>query len=129
MTQLAPDCPGHTLRGPQGPQVAPTGLSGGVWPTQGPVGASQSHSDAVRTTSGQYEYVLVYFGTRFCFANISAPKNSTKLALYSKFTYRSLFSEEKNGLEICLLVLEILNKQTFLSFFWKHPVCFNKRHV
>ena len=72
MTQLAPDCPGHTLRGPQGPQVNPTGLSGGVWATQGPVCASQSHSDALRTTSGQYEYVLFYFGTQFCFANISA---------------------------------------------------------
>ena len=72
MTQLATDCNFRPLRGPQGPKVAPTGLSGGVWPTQGPVGASQSHSDAVRTTSGQYEYVLVYFGTRFCFANISA---------------------------------------------------------
>ena len=53
MTWLALDSPGHTLRGPQGPPVAPTGLSGGVLATQGPVGASQSHSDAVRTTLGQ----------------------------------------------------------------------------
>ena len=33
MTQLAPDCPGHTLRGLRGPklpQVDPTGLSGVV---------------------------------------------------------------------------------------------------
>ena len=65
MTRLAPDCPGHTLRGPQRPPVAPTGLSGGVLATQGPVGASQSHSDAVRTTSCQCEYVLEYFGTWF----------------------------------------------------------------
>ena len=40
MTQLATDCNFRPLRGPQGPKVAPTGLSGGVWPTQGPVGAS-----------------------------------------------------------------------------------------
>ena len=73
MTRLAPDWPGHTMKGPQGPQVAPTGLSGAVWATQRPVRASQEHSEAVRTTSGQYEYVLVYVGTRFSFANTSAP--------------------------------------------------------
>ena len=63
MTRLAPDWPGHTLRGLKGPQVSPTGLSGGVWATQGPVGVSQGFSEAVRTTSGQYEYVHVYFRT------------------------------------------------------------------
>ena len=73
MTRLAPDWPGHTLRSPQGPQVAPTGLSGGVWATQGPVSASQGHFEAVRSTLGQYEYVFVYFGTWFSVANISAP--------------------------------------------------------
>ena len=73
MTRLAPDWPGHTLRGPQGPQVAPTGLSGGVRATQGPVSASQGHSEAVRSTLGQYEYVVVYSGTWFSVANISAP--------------------------------------------------------
>ena len=70
-TQLPPDWPGLTLRGPQGPQVAPTGLSGSVRATQEPVGASQGHFEAVRTTSGQYAYVLVYFGTLFCLENIS----------------------------------------------------------
>ena len=35
MTRLAPDCPGDTLKGPQGPPVAPTGLSGGVLATLG----------------------------------------------------------------------------------------------
>ena len=73
MTRRALDRPNHNLRAPQGPQVAPTGLSGGVWATQRPVGTSQGDSEAMRTTSGQYKYVLVYFGTRFCFANISAP--------------------------------------------------------
>ena len=38
------------------------------------------------------------------------------------FLYVSQFSEEKIGLEICSLVLELLNKQTFLPFFLKHPV-------
>ena len=52
MPWLAPDWPGHILRGPQGPQVALTGLSWGVRATPGPVGASQGHSGAVRTTSG-----------------------------------------------------------------------------
>ena len=33
------------------------------------------------------------------------------------------FQKKKNSLEICLLVLEILSKQTFLPFFFKHPVC------
>ena len=65
MTRLAPDCPGDTLKGPKGPPVAQTGLSGGVLAIQGPVRASQSHFDAVTTTSGQCEYVLVYFGPRF----------------------------------------------------------------
>ena len=36
--------------------------------------------------------------------------------LYLKFTYGSQFSEEKNDLEICSLVPEILNKQTFERF-------------
>ena len=69
---LAPDWPGHIPRHPQGPQVAPNGLSGCVGATQGPVGAFQGHSSAVRTISGQYEYLLFYSGTSFCFANISA---------------------------------------------------------
>ena len=73
MTQLAPDWPGHTLRGTKGPQVSPTGPSGIVWTTQGSVETSEGHSEAVRTTSGQYKYVIVYFGTWFVFANISAP--------------------------------------------------------
>ena len=51
------------------------------------------------------------------FHDISAPQNRTKLVLYSKFTYVSQFSEEKNGLEICSFVPEIFNKQTFERFF------------
>ena len=69
MPRLAPGWPGHTLRGPQWPHVAPTGLSRGVRAIQRPVGASQGHSVAVRTTLGQYEYVLVYSGTLICFLN------------------------------------------------------------
>ena len=82
------------------PQVAPTGLPRGVRATQGTVRISQGHSGDVRTTSGQYEYVLVYSRTPYCFPNISAPQNRTKLVLYSIFTYGSQFSEEKNGVEI-----------------------------
>ena len=119
-TRVALRCPDWFLtglRGPKGPQVAPTGLPRGVRATQGTVRISQGHSGDVRTTSGQYEYVLVYSRTPYCFPNISAPQNRTKLVLYSKFTYVSQFSEEKNGLEICSLVPEIFNKQTFERFF------------
>ena len=51
------------------------------------VGASQGHSDTVRTTSGHYEYKLVYFGTAFCFTNISAPLYRKEMILYSEVTY------------------------------------------
>ena len=117
MPQLAAEWPRHPLRDQLGQLGASEGLSGHDLAGQGPVESSQDHSGAMKTTSSQYEYVLVYSGTWFCFANISAPKISTKMVLYSKFTYGSQFSEEKNGLEICLLVLEIFNKQTFLPFF------------
>ena len=70
MTRLAPDWPNHNLRGPQGPQVAQTGPFLGVQATQGPVGTSQGDSEAMRTTSGVYKYVPVFFGIGFCFANI-----------------------------------------------------------
>ena len=80
------------------------GLSGYDRGSQEPVRSSQGHSGTVRTTSGQYEFVLVYSGTSFSFVNISAPYNSRKLVRYLKFTYGSQFSEENNGLEICLLI-------------------------
>ena len=96
---------------PVGATGGPEGLSGYDRGSQEPVRSSQGHSGTVRTTSGQYEYVLVYSGTSFSFVNISALYNSTKLVRYLKFTYRSQFSEEKNSLEICFLVPEILNKQ------------------
>ena len=106
MARGTPEIPVGATGGPEGPE----GLSGYDRGSQEPVRSSQGHSGTVRTTSGQYEYVLVYSGTSFSFVNISAPYNSTKLVLYLKFTYGSQFSEEKNGLEICLLVLEIFNK-------------------
>ena len=98
---------------PDGATGGPESLSGYDRGSQEPVRSSQGHSGTVRTTSGQYDYVLVYSGTSFCFVNISAPYNSTKLVLYLKFAYGSQFLEEKNGLDICVLVLEISNKQTF----------------
>ena len=43
------------------------------------------------------------------------------MGLYSKFTYGSQFSEEKNGLEIRFMVPEILSKYK-RSKFLRHPV-------
>ena len=73
MPRLAPEWPGHPLRDQLGQLGDPEGLSGYDQASQRPVGASTGHSGVVRTTSGQYEYELVYFRTPFCFANISAP--------------------------------------------------------
>ena len=73
MPRQAPEWPGNPLRDQFGQLGAPEGLSGYDQASQEPVVVSQGFSGAVRTTSGQYEYVLVYFGTSFCFANISAP--------------------------------------------------------
>ena len=71
--RLAPEWPGHPMRDQLGQLGAPEGLSGYDQASQEPARASQDHSCAVRTNSGQYEYVLAYSGTPFCFANISAP--------------------------------------------------------
>ena len=38
MTWLAPDCPGHTLRGPQGPQLPQLVSQGVPWPLRGQSG-------------------------------------------------------------------------------------------
>ena len=70
MPRLGPGWPGHTLRGLQWPHVAPTGLSRGIWAIQRPVGASQGHSVSLRTTSGQYEYILVSFRNPVLFCKI-----------------------------------------------------------
>ena len=73
MPRLAPELPGHPLRDQLGQLGAPEGLSGYDRGSQEPVGSSQGHSGAVRTTSGQYEYEPVFSLIPFCFANISAP--------------------------------------------------------
>ena len=54
----------EALRGPKLPQLVSQGVSG-------PVGASQGHSRAVRTTSDQYEYVPVFSGTPLFVLKIS----------------------------------------------------------
>ena len=105
MPRLGPGWPGHTLRGLQWPHVAPTGLSRGIWAIQRPVGASQGHSVSLRTTSGQYEYILVSFRNPVLFCKYLNPLKSHKIGSLLKFTYGSQFSE------ICSLVPEILNKQ------------------
>ena len=73
MPRQAPEWPGHPPERPVGATWAPEGLSGYDWASQEPVRSSQGHSGAVRSTSGQYEYVLVYSGNEFCFVDISAP--------------------------------------------------------
>ena len=50
------------------------------------------------------------------------------MVLYSKFTYGSQLSEEKNGLEICPLVPEIFNKYK-RSIFLGRPVALKKYSV
>ena len=85
----------------------------------GPVKSPSVHLKTTLVMCGQLKFsVNMYLSTTttFCFVNFSVHENSTKLVLYSKFTYESQFSE-KSSLEICLLVLEILNKQTFFPFF------------
>ena len=100
--RVALRCPDWPLSGPDNPWEAnfvklgaPKGLSGYDRASQEQALSPQGHSCAVRTSSGQYEYVLVYSGTSFSFVNISALYNSTKLVRYLKFTYGSQFSEEK----------------------------------
>merc|ERR1711942_100368 len=60
-----------------------------------------------------------------CFANISAPKNRSKMFEYSTRAYGSQFSGEKNGLKIRYLVAKILSKKV-VSFFLGHPVGWGK---
>ena len=43
MPHLNSDRPDHVLRGPKGPRVAQTGLSGVAWARQGPVSASRGN--------------------------------------------------------------------------------------
>ena len=69
----------------------------------GPVGASQGQSGSIKTTLSQYEYEIVYFGTPFCFANISVPLYRTEMILYSEFADGFQFSKEKKDYGICLL--------------------------
>ena len=62
MPRLAPEWPRHLLIDPLRQVGAPQGLSGYDLASQESVRASHGHSGAVRTTSGHYEYVLVYSG-------------------------------------------------------------------
>ena len=87
----------------------------------GPVWASQGHSGSVKTTLSKKEYELVFFGTPFCFPNISTRYNRTEMILYSEFTVGSQFQKKKNGLEIIFSVAEIVNKQPnkeIIHFLW-----------
>ena len=96
MPRLAPGWSGHTLRGPQWPHVAPTGLSRGVWAIQRPVGTSQGHSVSLRTTSGQYEYVLVSFRNPVLFCKYLSPLKSHKIgSVFKIYIWISVFREKK----------------------------------
>ena len=64
---------------------------------------------------------LPFSKIQFCFVNISAPLNRTKMVLYSKFANWFQFSVNENGLQFCSLVPEILSK-TQSGIFLGHPV-------
>ena len=50
-----------------------------------------------------------YVFDKIDFIKYLSPQYHTELVLYSKLSYGSQFSEEKNGVEICFLVPEKLN--------------------
>ena len=106
MLPLPPDWPGHILRGPMGPKVVLTGLSGLGWR---PVCASQDPSGAARTTSGHYCYELVqYFRTPFS-------KNNVLLKRESKiFLDKIRFSKAIKFPVFCIAIMyEIVNLSVF----------------
>ena len=79
MPQLAAEWPRHPLRDQLGQHGATEGLSGYDQASQEPVGASQGHSVPLRTTSGQYEYVLVSFRNPVLFCKYLSPLKSHKI--------------------------------------------------
>ena len=54
----------------------------------------------------QQDYAMMCLRTLFCFVNILVPLDRTERVLYSKFTYGSQFSGEKNDLKVGCLVAE-----------------------
>ena len=102
MTRLAPDWPGHTLRGPHRPQVAPTGLL--------------EVSRQLRSQSGHLKATLRLWGplqvSMNIYLSISEPGFVLQISQPPKIAQNWFgiqnwhmdlsFQRKKNGLEICL---------------------------
>ena len=117
MPQLAAEWPRHPLRDQLGQHGATEGLSGYDQASQEPVGASQGHSVPLRTTSGQYEYVLVSFQNPVLFCKYLSPLKSHKIgSVFKIYIYISVFRRKK-WFRIPFLVPEICNKYKRSIFF------------
>ena len=64
-----------------------------------------------------FHMFAVSVGGIFLFVNISAPENSTKLVLYSKFKYGSKFSEEKKRFRNLFIGFRDIKQTNILTFF------------
>ena len=106
-----------TLESPCEYPESPSGASScpnwfiSVWPLRGKSGHLKATLVLWGTLQVCMNLCFVYFGTKFCFANISAPSHKIG-SEFKIYIWISVFRRIKS-LEICLLVLEILNKQTF----------------
>ena len=83
---------------------------GAIRASLGPVGLAGAKLWGFEVAMRQYEYELICSRTPFYFANISASINRTEMVLYSKCTYGSQFSGEKDHWKIRYLVAEIKSK-------------------
>ena len=122
MPQLAAEWPRHPLRDQLGQHGATEGLSGYDQASQEPVGASQGHSVPLRTTSGQYEYVLVSFQNPGLFCKYLSPLKSHKIgSVFKIYIWISVFREKKRFRNLFIDSGDI--KQTnILTLFLKRPV-------
>ena len=94
---------------------------GATWAPLGPVIGSWPKFCGFGVTLRQHKYEYICFRIAFFLVNMSALEYRKEMGLYSKLTYGSQFSEEKNELKIRYLVVEIFSKQSG-SFFLIHPV-------
>ena len=88
----------------------------------GPVKSPSVHLKTTLVMCGQLKFsVNMYLSTTttFCFVNFSVHENSTKLVLYSKFTYESQFSEKKQFRNLFIGFRDI--KQTNILSFFETP--------
>ena len=122
MPQLDAEWPRRPLRDQLGQHGATEGLSGYDQASQEPVGASQGHSVPLRTTSGQYEYVLVSFRNPVLFCKYLSPLKSHKIgSVFKIYIWISVFREKKRFRNLFIGSGDI--KQTNIwTFFLKRPV-------